>query len=456
MTLDMTRGRILPLFLRFSLPIIGGNLFQLLYTLTDTVIVGQFIGEGAMAAVGSTGVVVYLFLNFIQGFSEGFGIILSHAFGRGDREAMKKSIASSLYLSLFFTLVITVVFAPLSSTIVKWMKIPQDIEAEAVSYLSIIILGTFSTVLYNAVAALLRAMGDSRIPLLLLIVSSCANVVLDIVFVIPMKMGVGGAALATVLSQALSAFLCISFALYRYPVFRLKKKELRPDMISLKTHFRTGFLMGFQMSVMCIGIIVMQKSVNILGTEAIAGYTAAGKADNINAAFNLAYLSVISTFVAQNYGAGNYERIRKGVRISLIVVTISAIVVGVAMMAMRDLLVHLFVKNPSVMVTEYVREFFMVNVPFYPLLGLIFVYRSSVQSMDISWAPFTACIAELAVRCVFSIILGKNFGYIGIMFVNPISWLSAVSVVVPAYFIYIRRLTRKGGDSGDGKSVISC
>ncbi|MGN1164280.1 MAG: MATE family efflux transporter [Candidatus Ornithospirochaeta sp.] len=440
MTIDMTKGSVLPLFLKFSLPVIGGNIFQLLYTLSDTIIVGQTIGEGALAAVGSTGVVVYFFLNFIQGFSGGFGIILSHSFGRGDQSGVKKSIASSIYLSIFFTLAITLIFAPLTAVIVKWMRIPGDIEAEAVEYLSIIILGTFATVLYNAVSSLLRAMGDSRIPLLLLVVSSLVNVVLDIVFIVPMGMGVGGAALATVVAQALSAFLSTAFAIYKYPVFRLEKKDFRPDEASIKNHFRTGFLMGFQMSVMCIGIIAMQKSVNVLGTEAIAGYTAAGKADQINAAFNLAYSSTIATFVAQNYGCGDYGRIKKGVRVSLLVVTVSAIAVGGVMMALRNILVPLFVNDPSPMVSEYVRQFFVVNVPFYPLLGLIFVYRTSVQSMDISWAPFAACIAELMARCIFSVVLGNAFGYLGIMFVNPISWFSAVSVVLPAYLANIKRL----------------
>ena len=303
---DLTKGRPFSVILKFSLPIIGGNLFQLFYTLADTIIVGQTIGESALAAVCATTVFVYFILCFIQGLTNGFSIILAQSIGTHDYDASRKNIAASIYISVACTVVITVVTCALTPAIIRLMDVPEDIRGDASSYLFVVLAGTGATILYNLISNILRALGDSRLPLIYLVFSSLLNVVLDIVFIVPCKMGVGGAAFATVLSQLIAGILSFISGIKRYDVLRLKKEDWAGAVGCIGSNTRLGFLMGFQMSVMCIGQLVMQTSVNSLGTEAIAGYTAATKVDQLSVLVNNAFITAIAAYVAQNYGAMEY------------------------------------------------------------------------------------------------------------------------------------------------------
>ena len=279
-------------------PIIGGNLFQLFYTIADTIIVGQTIGESALAAVGATTVFVYFILCFIQGLTNGFSIILAQSIGAHDYDASRKNIAASIYISVACTVVITVVTCALTPAIIRLMDVPEDIRGDASSYLFVVLAGTGATILYNLISNILRALGDSRLPLIYLVFSSLLNVVLDIVFIVPCKMGVGGAAFATVLSQLIAGILSFISGIKRYDVLRLKKEDWAGAVGCIGSNTRLGFLMGFQMSVMCIGQLVMQTSVNSLGTEAIAGYTAATKVDQLSVLVNNAFITAIAAYVA--------------------------------------------------------------------------------------------------------------------------------------------------------------
>ena len=271
---DLTKGRPFSVILKFSLPIIGGNLFQLFYTLADTIIVGQTIGEDALAAVGATTVFVYFILCFIQGLTNGFSIILAQSIGSHDYDVSRRNIVASIYISVACAVLITVVTCALTPAIINLMEVPEDIRKDASTYLFVVLAGTGATILYNLISNILRALGDSRLPLIYLVFSSVLNVVLDIVFIVPFGMGVGGAALATVLSQLIAGILSFASAIRRYDVLRLRKEDWACSAGKIMANLRLGFLMGFQMSVMCIGQLVMQTSVNSLGTEAIAGYTA--------------------------------------------------------------------------------------------------------------------------------------------------------------------------------------
>ena len=272
---DLTTGKPFPVLLRFSLPVIGGNLFQLLYTLADTIIVGQTIGEDALAAVGATAVVIYFILCFIQGLTNGFSIVLAQSIGARDERSARRNIAASVYISLLFSVSITILTCLMAPGIISIMKVPGGIRQDAEIYLLVVLAGTGATVLYNLISNILRALGDSRLPLVFLVFSSILNVVLDIVFIVPMGMGVGGAALATVLSQFLAAVLSIAAGVRKYSLLRLSREDWKVSGGSIRVNLSLGCIMGFQMSVMCIGQLVMQASVNALGTEAIAGYTAA-------------------------------------------------------------------------------------------------------------------------------------------------------------------------------------
>lgn len=303
----------------------------------------------------------------------------------------------------------------------------------------IVLAGTGATVLYNLISNILRALGDSRLPLIYLIISSLLNVVLDIVFIVPFGMGVGGAALATVLSQLLSGVLSLVSAKKRYSVMSIERKYWHLDIQAVKRNLNLGFIMGFQMSVMCIGQVVMQSSVNRFGTAAIAGYTAATKMDQLSVLINGSYVSTVSAFVAQNQGAGETERIKSGVRSSLLLAMITdAVIMGITMI-IEPYVVPLFVSNPSPETYLYSKDFFLITVPFYPLLGILCVYRTAVQALGNSKAPFAACIAELVARCSASILLAIYAGYRGVIFSTPLAWLLADIIVITSYIMMMRR-----------------
>ncbi len=440
MAMDLTQGKPLVVMLRFVLPVIGGNLFQLFYTLADTVIVGQTIGEDALAAVGATTVFVYFILCFIQGLTNGFSIILARSVGARNEKASKGSIAASVLISIACTLIITIPACALLPWIIRFMDVPETIVPEASAYLIVMLAGTGATVLYNLISNILRAFGDSRMPLVFLVVSSLLNIVLDIIFIVPFGMGTGGAAAATVLSQLIAGILSIIFGIRKYSLLRLSAKDWRNGMQCIAENLRLGVLMGFQMSVMCIGQLVMQASVNSLGTAAIAGYTAATKTDQLSVLVNNAFITAIAAYVAQNFGAGNLERIRRGVWSSLLLIEVTDAVMIVLVLLAEPFIVPAFVSSPSPEVFSYTRTFFLLTLPFYPVLGLLCVYRTSVQSLGNAWAPFTACIVELVARCASSILLGRGFGYGGIVLSTPIAWLGAIAIVIPVYALMSRRM----------------
>ena len=436
---DLTKGRPFPVILKFSLPIIGGNLFQLFYTLADTIIVGQTIGESALAAVGATTVFVYFILCFIQGLTNGFSIILAQSIGAHDYDASRKNIAASIYISVACTVVITVVTCALTPAIIRLMDVPEDIRGDASTYLFVVLAGTGATILYNLISNILRALGDSRLPLIYLVFSSLLNVVLDIVFIVPCKMGVGGAAFATVLSQLIAGILSFISGIKRYDVLRLKKEDWAGAVGCIGSNTRLGFLMGFQMSVMCIGQLVMQTSVNSLGTEAIAGYTAATKVDQLSVLVNNAFITAIAAYVAQNYGAMEYERIRKGVWTALLITEVTDFTMIAIILLIQPYIVPMFVTDASPAIYDYAWDFFKITLPFYPMLGLLSVYRTSVQAMGNSLAPLIACIVELFARCSSSILLGGAIGYVGIVLSSPFAWIGADLIVIPAYIHMMRK-----------------
>ena len=444
MAVELTKGRPISVIIRFVIPVIGGNLFQLFYTIADTLIVGQTIGENALAAVGSTTVFIYFILCFIQGLTSGFSIILGQRFGRGDMEAVKRSVIASVYISIAVTVIITAITCSMVPAIVRLMKIPEEISQDASVYLLVVLAGTGATVFYNLISNILRALGDSRIPLVYLIFSSLLNVILDIVFIVPFGMGVGGAALATVLSQLLAAILSAVSALRHYPVLRIERMYWRADRQSIMQNLHVGFIMGFQMSVMCIGQLVMQASVNKLGTYAIEGFTAATKVDQLSSLVNHSFLTAVSAYTAQNYGAGKVDRISRGIWSSLLIAEVADFIMIGIILLVQPFVVPMFVSDASPEVFAYASDFFLITLPFYPLLGVLCVYRTAVQSMGNSWAPFTACIIELVARCSASIIFGAIFGYRGVVFSTPFAWIGADLLVIPVYAFMIRKLKKTG------------
>lgn len=444
MTKDLTRGVPWKVIAKFSLPVIGGNLFQLFYTLADTIIVGRTLGAQALAAVGATATIVYFVLCFIQGLTGGFGILLGQAFGAKNERQMKESVSASYWISGLFTVFSTILCCSLVNGILRALNTPEDIYDRAYIYLFIIFAGNGATVFYNLISNILRALGDSRTPLYFLIFSSLLNVVLDIVFIVPFGWDVAGAAWATVLSQLISAVLCILYANKKFAVLHLTAREWRLQRGPVLRHLKVGFPMGFQMSVMCIGQLAMQAAVNRIGTSAIAGYTAAGKVDQLAVLVDNAVGIGIANYVAQNFGAGKMERIRKGVWHCFLMLTLLNFAMGALLLAGQSQVVPLFVTDPTAEIMAYSRDYLYVIVPFYLFLGALMVYRTAIQSVGNTWAPFAACIIELAARVLCAGVMSVSFGYKAICFATPFAWMTALCLLIPVYISLCRGLLNPG------------
>ncbi len=436
---DLTTGKPFQVLLKFAVPVILGNLFQLFYTLADSVIVGKTLGANSLAAVGSTSTIIYFVFCFINGFTGGFGICLGQRCGAKDEKGMRKSLAVSTLLSIAFAVVLTVICCALSHQILRWMQIPADISDEAYKYMFVVLLGTGATVFYNMISNILRALGDSKTPLYFLVFSSILNVILDLVFIVPMHMGVAGAAWATILSQFLSAVLSLVVGLKNYPILHLHREDFTDLKDTAVLHLKTGFPMGFQMSVMCIGQLAMQTVVNSLGTAAVAGYTAASKADQLSVLVNNAMMTAISNYVAQNFGAGRRDRISQGVRASLIQTETFNLIMCVGIILLRHPIVKLFLTDPSKEIYYYSDLYLTVVAPCYFILGLLAVYRTSIQSMQNGTTPFAACMIELVMRIAATVGLSGLIGYTSVCIASPLAWIGACALLIPVYYKMMRK-----------------
>ena len=338
---------------------------------------------------------------------------------------MRRSIAVSTLLSAAFTVLLTAVCCLLAHPVLDWMQVPEEIETQAYDYMFIVLLGTGATVFYNMVSNILRALGDSRTPLYFLMLSSVLNVILDVLFIVPLRMGVAGAAWATVLAQLLSGLLSLLVGWRRFPVMHLVRADFRDLRPEAAAHLKIGFTMGFQMSVMCIGQLAMQAAVNSLGTAAVAGYTAATKADQVSVLINNAMMTAVSNYVAQNYGAVQPARIRAGVRAALLQTETLNLLMCAGILLLRHPLVRLFLTEPGAEIYRYSDGYLLGVAPFYVILGLLAVYRTSIQSMQNGWAPFTACMIELVMRIAATGVLFRAMGYTAVCLASPLAWFGA-------------------------------
>lgn len=432
--MDLTVGNPFRSLFKFAIPVILGNLFQLFYTLADSVIVGKTLGADSLAAVGSTSIIIYFVFCFINGFTGGFGICLGQRCGAKDEKGMRKSVAVSTILSIAFTVVLTLICCLFAHEILYLMQIPADISGEAYDYMFVVLLGTGATVFYNMISNMLRALGDSKTPLYFLVFSSILNIFLDLFFILVFHMGVAGAAWATILSQFLSALLSLLVGLKNFQVLHLRREDFRDLNASIRLHLKTGFPMGFQMSVMCIGQLAMQAVVNSLGTAAVAGYTAASKADQLSVLVNNAMMTAISNYVAQNFGADKTERIRMGVRACLIQTEAFNILMCAGILLLRHPIVRMFLSDPTSEIYHYSDVYLTIVAPFYLLLGLLAVYRTSIQSMQNGRAPFLACMIELVMRLAATVWLSSFIGYTAVCIASPLAWFGACALLIPCYY----------------------
>ncbi len=445
MELDMTKGKPLPVLLRFTLPLLLGNVFQQFYNMADTVIVGRFVGAGALAAVGSTGTIMFLINGFAQGITSGFSILTSQRFGAGDAQGVRRSVANGIILAVISTLILTLVCLSVMRPLLGMMNTPEDIFADAYTYIMIISGGIIATVFYNLFSAYLRAVGNSQAPLFFLVFSACLNVVLDLIFIIWLSLGVAGAALATIMSQAISAVLCGGYIFLKVKALTPDAKQWRLNSSDSKHQLSMGLPMAFQFAITASGGMVMQSAINLFGSNAVAAYTAAGKLEALVEQGMVAMGQAVATYGGQNYGKGDIDRIKSGVKAALGAImvygAIAAIVVSIGLEPAISIFFAEGVDMAAMM--PWARTYMNICASFFLPLSTIFVFRNVMQGCGYGFLPMMGGFAELVARLSVAMIAMKVGSYALAVFCHPAAWTAAAVFTGASYVWVMKDIVRK-------------
>ncbi len=444
---DLTNGEPLKLILLFSVPLLIGNIFQQFYNIADIVIVGRTLGMEALASVGAVAPLFFLIMFAVVGLDNGFSVITGQKFGAKDYDGVRRSVVVSIILSTLFTLLFTVICAVLMKPILFMMNVPQEIFHDAYWYIQICVIGLVTVNFYNLLASVVRALGDSKTPLYFLIFASILNIFLALLFILKFHWGVPGSAVAVVLSQAVSGFMCYFYIKKKFPILHLHKKDWifskqnrKNDLDFALEHLQVGFPTAIQFSVLGIGVLIIQSVCNTFGANVIAAFTAALRIEQIATLPMISFGIALAAFVAQNYGAQKISRIRHGViRASFINIALS-IFMAVIMHFFGADIVGLFIGNENPNVIKIAHDYLWISTLFYFFLGQIFIFRNALQGMGRPLIPLTSSFAELMVRSFAAVYLAVKFSYFGIFYAGPIAWVTASLIVAFGYFINIRKI----------------
>lgn len=441
---NMTSGSPLSLMVGFVIPIFVGNLFQQLYLMSDTLIVSRLLGVEALAAVGSVSPFSYMVVGFAQGLTMGFTAILSQRFGAGDNEGMRKVYAMSTLLSVLISFLLSIVFTFMSRPMLKLVNTPDNILDMAVEYIAIIYIFLIFQVLYNLYAGVLRSLGDSKSPLVFMIISAITNIILDIIAIAVFHMGVGGAALATVFSQGLSALLSFIYIKKKFTILTPSKEEKKYDRSLSKVLLKVGLPGAFQYSITAISCILVQASLNNFGSDSVAAYSVANKIENMVTQFYPALGIGISTFAGQNLGAGKLKRVRKGFRVSVYLNIAYSIFALIICQSFASPMSKLFIDSNTsspVVIEESILYVTTMSLFFIPL-GFIFIFRTGCQGLGSGKIPMISAIIELVARTCTAFSLPYFFGFLGICYSNAVSWISAGFILPIVYLAFMKKLER--------------
>lgn len=438
----MTQGSPMKLILGFSIPLLLGFLFQQFYSLVDTVIVGRFLGVEALAAVGATGSVNFLIIGFCMGVCSGFSIPVSHKFGAGDYVGLRKIVANCVWLTSAFAVVMTAVTCVLCRQILVLMKTPGNILEDAYVYIWIIFFGIPVTYLYNMLSGIIRALGDSRTPVMFLVMSSFLNIGLDLFFIVSMNMGVAGAAWATVISQCISGICCLFYMIKKFDILRIRKEEWKPEPHLISTLCGMGIPMGLQYSITAIGSVILQTATNTLGYSAVAAVTAGGKIGAFLACPFDAMGSTMATYGGQNIGAGRLERIGKGLKSCVLLGAGYSIIALLVSLFFGRSLAMLFVESSEAAILDDVKLFLVLNTLFYFPLALVNIVRFLIQGMGYPKFAILAGVFEMIARALAGFLLVPLIGFTASCLGSPIAWIFADAFLIPAYF-HVHRVTAK-------------
>lgn len=440
----MTVGSPLKLLLSFTIPLFLGNLFQQVYAMVDTVVVGRFVGVDALAALGAVGGFSFMVVGFSIGLGNGFAVIVSQAFGAKDERLMKKSYAMSLILSLIIGLIISIIFSLFSKVLLEVVNTPSNIIDMANDYIIVIYIGLLTNIYYNLFASILRAVGDSKSPVLFLVISSVLNVILDLVLVLVIPLGCTGVALATVISQGLSAIICYFYINKKLPILKPERAHFRIDTQLINKLLRIGLPGALQFSVCAIGVIIVQIAINSFGSDIVAAYSVGNKIENLIAQFFPALGMAISTYAAQNLGAGKLDMIKKGFRVGLGIVIAWSLISLLLAHTITKPLSYLFLdaSKTDKTIIENAQLYMNIVVIFFIPLGMIFLYRTGTQGLGSGSIPMISSITELLLRSIAAFTLPVFFSYQGVCLSSPAAWIGA-GFLLPFCYMARMRTIRK-------------
>lgn len=423
---DLTTGKPIKIILLFAIPLFIGQLFQLFYSLADTRIVGAILGETSLAAVGATTTLSDFLIGLLNGFTNGCAIIIATYFGSGDRDNMKKAIGGTILSGIVLSVLISAGCLLFLPRILGALNVADFLMAESKAYIGIVLAGLLAATLYNVCAAILRALGDTFTPLLFLILAAVLNVVLDYTLIKYGNMGVAGAALATVIAQAVSAVLCFFYMKVRYPELSLRREDFRFDKIIYKKLIATGSSMGFMVAFVNLGTLALQITINTFNKDIIVAHTAARKATNI---FMLPFSvlgTTLATFCGQNLGAGKYSRIKTGLRDTLLLTFIWCAGVALVAYTLSGPLVHMITASDNEVILSTASLYLKVNTSFYFVTAIICLFRNSMQGFGDNKTPVFSSSLELIGKVAISFLLAPAIGYMGIIVAEPIVWFIMV------------------------------
>ncbi len=419
---DLIKGNILKSLLIFAIPIFVSYIFQQLYNTMDTMIVGNFLGDTSLAAIGACSAVYELLVGFALGIGNGLSIVTARNYGSDNKELLKKSVAGSIVIGVLITIAIMIISKLFLYSLLEVLNTPENIINESYSFIDMITLFVGVMFAYNLCAGLLRAIGNSFMPLVFLIISSVINVGLDILFITRFNMGIKGAAVATVIAQGISALLCIIYIYKKAPILIPSKKHFAFDKELYKELLGQGFSMGFMMSIVSSGTVILQTTINNLGYLIIAGHTAARKLNSFCMMPGSTIAMALSTFVSQNKGADQGYRIRKAVRYANILAICWGVIISVVLFFAAPTMVKVLSGSTENTVIYNGAKYLMINAPFYGVLGILLNLRNSLQGLGQKLIPLVSSVIELIGKILFVILLIPSLEYFGVIICEPVIW----------------------------------
>ncbi len=439
---EMTEGAAWPLIFKFTVPLLLGNILQQTYSLIDAAIVGKFLGINSLASVGASTSVIFLILGFCNGCCGGFGIPVAQKFGARDYDTMRRYVSVSLQLSVVMSVAIALITSIFCADILRMIRTPENILDGAYDYLLVTFIGIPFTFFYNLLSSIIRALGDSKTPFWFLLLSTILNIILDFFCILVLQWGVMGAAIATVISQGISAALCYIYMYRHFQILRGTPDERKFQPQLAKTLLYIGVPMGLQFSITAIGSIMLQSANNALGTACVAAFTSAMR---IKMFFLCPFESLgiaMATYTGQNYGAGKPERIWQGIKASTWMMLIYAAFTFIVLMIGSRFLALLFVDPSEVEILNDTELFLHIAASFFPILGLLCILRYTIQGAGYTNLAMLSGVSEMIARTLVSIYAVPVYGYIAVCFGDPTAWIAADIFLVPAFIYVYKRLKR--------------